>query len=576
MIRRRLSVSMVVAATLVTVTTLLLGAFGAYNYSERRHKELSRLGRVTTAQTAEMAEALSLPVWNIDRPAIDRILDSQASVTPIDAIVVDAAGKTHARVRDAQRRFAATDRPFPTEGLLMEKRPIKHDGETIGSVRIYTTPMLVQQDLRVELMRTVIAILAVDLLLILVVYLVLYRWVLNPIVEIERYAGAVSTDGGINAPPIQPARTAELESLRLSIETMVRLLEAREERFRTIFESVNDAIMIFDPESGAFLDVNDAFCTMTGYTREEAQRSFAGDFASGMGPYRGEASLAVIRGIGENEHIVRDWQSRRKDGALVTVEASVRSAHIGGVRRVVAVARDITQRREMEEALRRSETMSAMGALVAGVAHEVRNPLFGMSAMLDAYGEEMSTPDLQELSAGLREQISRLTHLMRELLEYGRPVTITPAPDSLSELIGEVLDSRAGAAAEANVTLRSTVDGDLPPVPMDRPRLRQVFENLIDNAVQHSPAVRNVTVSATQVVQAARTWIECRVEDDGSGFQDADLGRVFEPFFTRRERGVGLGMSIVQRIVEEHGGRVTAGNRAEGGAVITVRLPGLH
>jgi signal transduction histidine kinase len=108
---------------------------------------------------------------------------------------------------------------------------------------------------------------------------------------------------------------------------------------------------------------------------------------------------------------------------------------------------------------------------------------------------------------------------------------------------------------------------------MDRSRLRQVFENLIDNAAQHAPAVRNVTIGATLVTRAERRWIECSVEDDGHGFNPADLEKVFEPFFTRRERGTGLGLSIVQRIVEEHGGIVTAANRVEGGAVVTVRLP---
>ena len=579
---------MVVAATLVTVTTLLLAALGAVNHSKRRNEEWDRLRRVTMAQANELAVALSLPVWNIDRPQIDRILDSQGPVTPIEGIVVDAAGRTHARVRDAKRQFVYSDGHFPTEGLLVATRQITHDGETIGSVRIYSTPKLIQAQLRDELMGTVLTILAIDVLLIFVVYLVLFRAVLRPIVEIERYAVAVSADGGINAPPLEPAATKELESLRQSIESMVRLLDRRyaelqeemaqrlvsEDRFRTIFESVQDAILIIDPETGLILDVNDAYCSMVGYTRQEAVGSPSGWLSSNVGPYTSEAALATIRGLGEHDHFVREWQVRRKDGGLVTVEASVRVAYLGGERRVITVVRDVTQRKEMEEALRRSETMSAMGALVAGVAHEVRNPLFGMSAMLDAYAEEMTTPDLMELSAGLRQQISRLTHLMRELLEFGRPATITPLPGSLSELIDEVFESRRRAAAEADVTLRSTIDPRLPPITMDRSRLRQVFENLVDNAVQHSPAVRNVTVAANQVVQAERTWIECRVEDDGHGFQVTDVGRVFEPFFTRRERGIGLGMSIVQRIVEEHGGRVTAGNRSEGGAVITVRLPG--
>jgi signal transduction histidine kinase len=108
---------------------------------------------------------------------------------------------------------------------------------------------------------------------------------------------------------------------------------------------------------------------------------------------------------------------------------------------------------------------------------------------------------------------------------------------------------------------------------MDRSRLRQVFENLIDNAVQHSEAGGEVLVSQSVVERAGRKWVEYRVEDRGVGFAAGDLERVFEPFFTRREGGTGLGLSIVQRIVEEHGGRISAANRESGGGMITVLLP---
>ena len=578
---------MVVAATLVTVTTILFSVFGAVDYVTRRNEEWSRLRRVTAAQCEELAVALATPVWNFDLPQIERILDSQARVSSLEAIVVRAAGRVHARVRDDRQQFVPSNGRFPSQGLLMEERPITFKDESVGTVRLYTTPRFIERQLRAALIRTALTILTVDVLLVLFVYLVLWRTVLKPIGEIERYAGAVTEVGTTSATSLAPAPTTELESLRVSIQTMVGLLEHRyaelqehmarhlesEERFRTIFESVNDAIVIYDPETGAILDVNEGFCATMGYSREEALQYYSGSFASGIGPYQSDIAIARLREFGPDDHMVSEWQVVRKDGRLLSIEVSLRAATIGGARRVISVARDITQRKEMEEALRRSATMSAMGALVAGVAHEVRNPLFGMSAMLDAYAEEMTTPDLQELSGGLRQQISRLTQLMRDLLEFGRPVQITPTPGSLPELVREVIQSRAREAARANVMLRSTIDSALPPVPMDRSRLCQVFENVIDNALQHAPAVRTITVGATTIAQPERLWLECTVEDDGSGFQQADLGRVFEPFFTRRERGIGLGMSIVQRIVEEHGGRVTAGNRAQGGAVITMRLP---
>src|SRR6185369_234130 len=206
--------------------------------------------------------------------------------------------------------------------------------------------------------------------------------------------------------------------------------------------------------------------------------------------------------------------------------------------------------------LRRQETMTAMGKLVGGVAHEVRNPLFGISATLDAYTEEMNTVDLQEMAATLREQVGRLSRLMKELLEFGKPVAVVRKPGPLGSLIDEVIATRRAPAAEAQVELRSRVDGNVPLVPMDRERLRQVFENVIDNALQHSPRGTSVTIDGHSAEQAGRTYVEVRVEDQGRGFVPGEEPHVFEPFFTRRERGTGLGLSIVQKIVEEHEGSV--------------------
>ena len=108
---------------------------------------------------------------------------------------------------------------------------------------------------------------------------------------------------------------------------------------------------------------------------------------------------------------------------------------------------------------------------------------------------------------------------------------------------------------------------------MDRSRLRQVFENLIDNAMQHTDPGGTVYVSGSVVEHAGRQWVECRVDDDGPGFVPNNLDHVFEPFFTQREGGTGLGLSIVQRIVEEHSGKVFAANRPEGGGRVRVLLP---
>jgi len=570
----KLSVRNIVAATLVTATTLALGTFGAVDYFARSRAEWSRLRRVTNAQTTELAVALAPPVWSIDRPQIDKILDSQAEVTSIEGIVVDAAGQTHARVRDAQRRFVVSKGDFPTAGLLMQERPITFAGERIGTVRVYTTPRLIRTLLRGELMGTVFAILVTDLLLIFLVYFVLWRAVLQPLTEIERYAGAVSAEERADAPSLGPAPTVELESLRVSIETMVREVELREERFRSIFESVNDAIFIFDTENGAILDVNARTCEMFGYTREELKQVDTGMLSSGVPPFTLQDALERIRGAGPADQQLFEWQARHRDGHLFWIEVNLRAAAIGGVRRVVSVVRDVTERRQMEEALRHSETMSMMGSIVAGVAHEVRNPLFGIAAALDAFEAEFSrSADVDEYMAALRSDVSRLNRLMHDLLDYGRPPQFVRHSQSIRPVIAEAVRICGPRAREKQIEIRERIAGDVPDVAIDSDRMLQVLKNVVENAIAFSATGAAVTIAVRAEPNGAAGSTIVTVADRGPGFPREDLSHVFEPFFTRRAGGSGLGLAIAQKIVTEHGGTIAAKNAEEGGGVIEIAIP---
>lgn len=242
--------------------------------------------------------------------------------------------------------------------------------------------------------------------------------------------------------------------------------------------------------------------------------------------------------------------------------------------RTILVARDITRLARLQESLRRSEVLSAMGSLVSGVAHEVRNPLFGISAALDAFENRFGDrEDERPYISVLRSQLTRLNDLMQELLEYGKPPALHVAPAAMGEVIAEALANCSSLAVQEGVALATELEAELPPVAMDRGRILQVFQNLLENSIQHTPGGGTVAVRAKRVADSQGEWVTCQVRDSGPGFRPDDLPRVFEPFFTRRREGTGLGLSIVHRIIEEHGGRITAGNLPQAGAVMEVRLP---
>jgi signal transduction histidine kinase len=234
------------------------------------------------------------------------------------------------------------------------------------------------------------------------------------------------------------------------------------------------------------------------------------------------------------------------------------------------------ERARLETALRRSEVMSTMGSLVAGVAHEVRNPLFGISSTVDALEARLDRHGVTEYAEHLgvlRGELTRLTRLMQDLLEYGKPPVLDLTWVAVDSVVSQAMEGCRTIAEQRGVRLASRVDPLLPRLKGDRRRLNQVFHNLIDNALHYSPAGTEVCIEARRADHGGTAGIECAVLDAGAGFEERDLRHVFEPFVTRRRNGTGLGLSIVHRIAEAHGGGVAASNRTGGGAIVTVWLP---
>lgn len=266
---------------------------------------------------------------------------------------------------------------------------------------------------------------------------------------------------------------------------------------------------------------------------------------------------------------------RHADGTWRVLEVLARNASSDPViNGVVLNARDVTQLVGLEDSLRRSEVLSAMGSLVAGVAHEVRNPLFGMTATLDAF-EALHPLDQEsrEHIGILRRQLDRLSRLMRDLLEFGRPRQLQRAHHHVVDLFGRAEDACRGDPAGGTVEIEYRLESPLPPVFVDVARMAQALGNLMQNALEHSPAGSAVVVAASPARAHDRAGVSITVEDAGPGFRPEELALVFEPFYSRRAGGTGLGLPIVRRIVEEHGGTVAAENRREGGGRVRLWLP---
>jgi PAS domain S-box-containing protein len=237
----------------------------------------------------------------------------------------------------------------------------------------------------------------------------------------------------------------------------------------------------------------------------------------------------------------------------------------GNPARVTGMCTDITERRRAEESLR---------ALVGGVVHEIRNPVYGIFINLDAleatFGEQ---PRFAPFVSALRESAERISSLMNDLKDYGEPRTLNPEPCLLRGLLEEAARSCEALAAERRCRFAFELEDPLAVLPLNGRRMHQVFRNLLENALHCSPPGGRILTRVRRDHGEGYAWWIFTVEDEGAGFDADTLNRAFEPFFTRRKGGTGLGLSIVKRVVEEHGGTVELGNRPQGGAIITVKLP---
>jgi len=346
-------------------------------------------------------------------------------------------------------------------------------------------------------------------------------------------------------------------------------LEKAAVEWELTFDAMEAPIVIVDA-GGRIARLNRAARELAGYpTHRDAVGLAVADVGPGQ-PWQKASEVAAL--VGKTRSATQCQVRDGASGRTWDLTAGP-SAGPGDDGRVIVVARDLTRMVELQDSLRRSETMSAMGSLVAGVAHEVRNPLFGISANLDAFeAKARAATGVGPLVTHIRGEVNRLTNLMQDLLDYGKPVQAVPSPGSIETVVGEAVDACASLAASRGVKVMTSFAPGLPTILMDRTRLVQVFQNLLQNAIQHSPVGSVVSVDARKEAGEGGPIVVLTVGDSGPGFVPQDLPRVFEPFFSRRSGGTGLGLAIVQRIIEEHGGTVAVGNRPEGGAVMTVRL----
>ena len=240
----------------------------------------------------------------------------------------------------------------------------------------------------------------------------------------------------------------------------------------------------------------------------------------------------------------------------------------------LTVRRQAAERDRLQAELRRSERLAALGKLLAGVAHEVRNPLAGIRSTAQLWQRGVVGLDDESLD-GLVHEVDRLEEIVSRLLQFSRADAQALAPGDLNAVLAEAARLASGPAESKRVRVEVELDPELPLVAMAPPALLQVFRNLTTNAIH--AMTNGGTLRLMTRRHPSLHAVHAIVADTGSGLAPEAIGHLFEPFFTTKAEGTGLGLAIAREIALAHGGDLLAANRPErSGAVFTLTLPAIR
>ena len=344
-------------------------------------------------------------------------------------------------------------------------------------------------------------------------------------------------------------------------------------------------IVAITDQRGIINYVNDQFCRISKYSRDELVGQDHRIINSGFHP------KDFIRGLWTTIASGKVWKgelrNRAKDQSIYWVDTTIVPFlnPDGRPYQYVAIRHDITQRKlaeaqvlEQAVQLQRAAQLSFVGELAAGLAHEIKNPLAGIQGVVDILirRRDKNDPEREALE-GMRHEVTRIDNTVRLLLDRARPRLVSLRETSLRELVARSVNlARAQVTNAIGSEKQVKIDFEAPEDPVmisiDPGQIEDAVLNLIINAIEAVDVDGQVTIRLSTPQDDAEE-IAIEVSDNGTGISEPDLSKVFDPFFTTRQSGTGLGLPSVRRIARLHGGGVDVKSSPGQGSVFTIRLP---
>lgn len=355
-------------------------------------------------------------------------------------------------------------------------------------------------------------------------------------------------------------------------------LSESELRYRNLFDATSEALFIHDP-SGRICDVNERACQLFIFDRAEALSLSIGELSASHAAFCQAEALAKIHAAIHSGLQTFDWHARRRDGSLFWVEVSLRASKIADESVVIASLRDITLRREWEQRIAHNHRLEAVSTLVSGVAHELNNILTPMMMATSVLKDKLPAQEDRDLLGLLDSGARRGAAIVSQLITFCSGTTGARIQLHPGELIRDVA-FHIRDKKHTDVIVEERIADNIWHIEAEPTQMHQMLSILAANACDAMPDGGTLTLAAANVPPQAiqpssDRQVVFSVADTGSGIPPEIHNRIFDPFFSTKEvgKGVGLGLSTLYGIVKSNGGHVTFETHQPKGTVFRVYLP---
>lgn len=356
------------------------------------------------------------------------------------------------------------------------------------------------------------------------------------------------------------------QNLEMEIEKRTKELVESEAKYRILVEDINDGYFV--NQDGIIVFANKAFCDLHGYTLNEMIGTRYSDLVA-------HRSLPMVKRLYERRVAGKDSKDlymyfrRHKNGNIYPTENKVKGIIYQGKFAVAGICRDITERMEAERRIRESERLAHIGRLTTSLAHEIRNPLSSvkMNIQIISKKTDFNGYDKRRIEIIVHE-LSRLERILDEMLDFAKPVKLNLKPVLINNVVDSSLEVLEVKIREKALKIKKIYAKTMPQTLIDYEKIEQALINVFLNSIEVLPKRGTIEIETKY-----NNAIQIAISDNGPGVSPEYLPYIFDPFFSVKKKGTGLGLTNVKRIVEAHNGSITASLRNPKGMCFNITLP---